>query len=208
MKKAQVQAISMVLMAGIVLALAGAAYFWGAPLIEKRTTVTDVSTAKSFILELDKQIVDVARSGGSKTVNIPRITGASLKVNQSGNEILFRFVTAQAMLGMGEGSMSVPVETYDDSDTGVYGGSPRIIKLYGEPVDNNQYLMTLRLKYRELVASNPDKGYKIAITDGGNLAGSDAQSRVSANFVNITTDPTGAENGGDLIETYINVTIS
>ena len=206
MKKAQVQAISMVLMAGIVLSLVGVAYFWGKPLIDKRVTVTDVSTAESFMLELDRQIVDVARSGGSKSVNIPGIAGASLNANQSGNEILFRFITTQAMLGMGEGSMSVPVETYDMEPVGQYGGSPRIITLEGEPVDNNQYLMTLRLKYRELDA--PDKGYKITITDGGSLAGNNAQSRVSANFVNTTTIQLGADNSGDLISTYINVTIS
>ena len=61
MFKGQVQAISLVLVAGIVMSLAGAAYFWGKPLMEKRSSMTDVATAEAFIIQLDKEIVDVAK---------------------------------------------------------------------------------------------------------------------------------------------------
>jgi len=210
MGKAQVQAISMVLMAGVVLALVGTAYMWGMPLIEKRTTATDVSTAESFILELDRQIVDIARNGGGKSVVIPGIAGASVKVNQSGNEIFFRFIASQAMLGMGEDSASIPIETYDMEPVGSYGGSPRIITLEGEPVDSGQYLMTLRLKYRSLETQNdPLKGYMIVVKDGGNLAGGGASSRINIAYIGSTTQSNGCcSNNGDRIDTLINVTIS
>ena len=138
-RKAQVQAITMVLMAGVVISLVGAAWFWGKPMIDKRTTMTEVSTAEDFILELDKQIVEVARSGGSKSVRIPAIAGTALKVNATGdpnfgNEIVFLFTTDQAMIEVGGGSAEVPVETYDENPVGPYGGSPRILTPRGHGV--------------------------------------------------------------------------
>ncbi len=205
MYKAQVQAISMVLMAGIVLGLAGAAYMWGAPMIEKRTTTTDVSIAQSFILELNERITDVARNGGTKAVTIPGISGSSVNVNESGNEILYRFLTTQSMLGMGENSVAIPIETQDTDPIGPYGGSPRIIMLEGEPVENGGYLMTLRLKYRELQATEPPKGYKIVLSEAPSLAESSAPSKVSVTF-----DGTNTDTGGpvEITETLIEVQLS
>jgi hypothetical protein len=214
MHKAQVQAVSMVLVAGIILVLAGSAYFWGKPLIDKRTTVTDASTAKAFMIELDRQITEVSRSGGTKTVTIPLISGASLEVNEANNEIIYRFITPQAMIDMGQGSTSVPVETYDVSDPGPYGGSPRIIMLQGEPIENDRYLMTLNMTYRTLeTSSEPYRGYKIAILDGGRLNTDSAMSRVSVSYIGRTTVAGGCcgsppDGSGERLETEVNVTIS
>jgi hypothetical protein len=209
MPKAQVQAISMVLIAGIVISLAGVAYFWGRPMIEKRSTLTDISTAESFMVQLDSHILDLARSGGTKTLNNPQIAGVSLYLNATGdpvyeNELIFQFFTTQAMLGMGEGSMSIPVETYDESPVGAYGGSPRIITLEGQP-EGDQYLMTLRLRYRQLEADDPAKGYRIVLADGGRTG----HNQVTVSFIG-TEAVSGACCGGsgDLIKTNINLTIS
>jgi hypothetical protein len=212
MSKAQVQAVSMVLIAGIILALAGAAYFWGRPMIEKRSTMTDISTAESFMLELDREITEVARSGGIKAVNIPRIPGTSVRVNASGNELLLRFISSQPMLGAGDKKASVPVETYDLDPVGPYGGSPRIIILESEPIDS-QFLMTLRLKYRPLeTSSDPPKGYMIEIVDGG-VTGMDAPSRVEVSYIGTVTSPGKCcgippSGDGDRLDTRINVTVS
>ncbi len=213
MSKAQVQAVSMVLITGIILALAGAAYFWGRPMIEKRATMTDISTAESFMLELDRQITETSRSGGTKAVNIPRIPGASVKVNGSGNEILFRFISSQPMLGAGEEKASVPVETYDLDPVGPYGGSPRIIILESEPIDNSQFLMTLRLRYRPLETSGDSpKGYRIEIVDGG-MNNMGAPSRVAVSYLGTATVPGQCcgippSGDGERLDTRINVTIS
>ncbi|MFC2143859.1 hypothetical protein ACFLQO_00650 [Candidatus Aenigmatarchaeota archaeon] len=48
----QTQTLSLVLITGIVIAMIGMAYAWGMPLIQKRTTITEYSTAENFILEL------------------------------------------------------------------------------------------------------------------------------------------------------------
>ncbi len=212
MRKGQIQAISMVLIAGVVISLVGAAYFWGKPMIEKRSTLADISNAKSFMVQLDKYITEVARNGGSKAISVPKLPGASLSV-VSEDEITLRFFTTQAMIDMGDESVPVPVETFDQSNPGPYGGSPRIITLEGTPSEDGQYLMTVRLKYRELRDEGPPpKGYKIEIEDGGNVGVPD--SSMSGDFsVGITysksdLETRSAENGGDLTKTIVKVAIS
>ncbi|MBN1896531.1 MAG: hypothetical protein JW789_02275 [Candidatus Aenigmarchaeota archaeon] len=212
-RKAQVQAITMVLMAGVVISLVGAAWFWGKPLIEKRSTATEIATAEEFIIELDRQIVEVARSGGSKSVRIPSIAGASLYVNDTqlaafGNEVTFSFTTDQAMIEMGGDSASVPVETFDENHVGSYGGSPRIITLDGNELSNSQFRMTLRLRYRQLDDTTSDRGYQIVLNDGGRVTDR-AASMVTVTFLGTETISGDCCSGaGDTLETKINVSIS
>lgn len=210
-RKAQVQAITMVLMAGVVISLVGVAWMWGKPMIEKRSTVTDVATAEEFVLEVDKQIVDVARSGGSKSVRIPSMSGAAIKVNATdmpefANEIVYQFTANQAFLDADGGS--IPVETYDEDTVGQYGGSPRIIKLYGYLMQNNLYMMSLSLKYRMLEDLNTNRGYRILINDGGRVSNM-APNQITVTFLNTTTQSNGCCSGnGDVLQTWVNVTIS
>ena len=215
LKKAQVQAITMVLMAGIVISLVGVAWFWGKPMIEKQSTATEIATAEDFIIELDKQIVEVARSGGSKSIRIPSIAGAALKVNDTnalaslyGNEIIFEFTTDQAMIEMGGSSASVPIETFDENPVGPYGGSPRIITLDGRELSNNQFRMILRLRYRQLDDTTSDRGYQIVLDDGGRVTDRSA-SMVTVSFLGTETISGDCCGGsGDTLETKINVSIS
>jgi hypothetical protein len=213
MRRGQVETISIILIAGIIISLAGAAYFWGKPAIEKRSTLADIANAKGFIVQLDKDIVEVAKSGGTRTVSIPKISGSSISIDGAANEILFRFVTTQAMLDMGEeGEGEVPVETSDWTDPGPYGGSPRVITLEAKK-EGQQYLMTLRLKYRELNTQDgtTPTGYKIVLEDGGSSA-QGSPGAVSVFFSRIETEsrpvPPGGGSGGTLTKTIVKVTLS
>ena len=208
MRRGQVETISIILVAGIIISLAGAAYFWGKPAIEKRSTLADIANAKAFVVQLDKDIVEVAKSGGTRTVSIPKIAGSSLSVNTTGNEILFRFVTAQAMLDMQDGTGVVPVETFDEEAVGRYGGSPRIITLEAQKT-GQQYLMILRLKYRELNTKDPTapRGYQIVLEDGGS-ASEGSPGAVSVFFKEIDVDSRPASAGGELTKTVVSVSLS
>jgi hypothetical protein len=207
MRRGQVETITIVLIAGILISLAGVAYFWGRPMMEKRSTLADVSNAKSFIVQLDKEIVETARSGGTRTLSIPKISGSYFRVNETGNEILYRFVATQAVLEIPNGATAtIPVETFDEAPVGLYGGSPRIITMESTRMQSGQYLMTLRLKYRELRSDVP-RGYMIALDDGGSSTSSSPDG-VSVFFAGTETDSRGAGAGGDLIKTIVRVTLS
>jgi hypothetical protein len=206
MRRGQVETITIVLIAGIIISLAGAAYFWGRPMMEKRSTLADVSNAKSFIVQLDKDIVETARSGGTRTLTIPMVSGSSFRINATGNEILYRFVATQAVLDVAEGAtVSVPVETFDEAPIGLYGGSPRIITLEATR-SNGEYVMTLRLKYRELRSDVP-RGYEIVLQDGGSSTTA-SPSSVSMFFAGTETESRGSSDGGELTKTLIRVTLS
>jgi hypothetical protein len=217
MRKGQVETISIILIAGIIISLAGAAYFWGKPAIEKRSTLADIANAKSFMVQLDKDIIEVAKSGGTRTVSIPKISGSSISVDTATNEMLFRFVTTQAMLDMEGGVGTIPVETFDEDDPGPYGGSPRIITLQAEK-DGQQYIMTLRLKYRELnevpscAQSGPavgtPRGYKITLEDGGSTS-EGSPGAVSVFFSGTETQSRNeVTDCGTLTKTKVRVTLS
>ncbi len=200
MRKAQVQAISLVLITGIVMSLAGAAYFWGKPLIEKRSAITDIATAESFIMQLNGEILDVARNRGEKALNIPAIPGAYLFVNESENGITFQFLSNQPMLAIGDKSVPIPIETEHIEPNGTYGESPRIITLESKPYET-QFLFTLKLTYRELHANVvPKKGYKIVVESGGKT-GND---KVSVSYKGTKTETVGDV---EVLKTLIDVKI-
>ena len=69
-KKYQVQVVSVVLITGIALALAGSAYFWGIPLIEKSKSNVEITEAKQFMDNLISNIEEVASTGNTKTMMV------------------------------------------------------------------------------------------------------------------------------------------
>ncbi len=201
MHKAQVQAISLVLITGIVMSLAGAAYFWGRPLIEKRSAITDIASAESFILQLNDEILDVARNKGEKSLSIPNLPGSSLLVNDSGNEVIFNFVSNQPMLKLGDKRMPIPIESEHIETLGTYGESPRIVTLESSAYET-QYLMTLRLRYRQLNTDTvPRKGYRIVMNSGGKTG----NNKVSVSYAGTETTMVS---GVEVLMTNVDVKIA
>ena len=202
MRKAQVQAISLVLITGIVISLAGAAYFWGKPLIEKRTTITDISTAELFIIQLDKEIVDVARNRGEKIINIPALSGASLNLTAGENAVFFNFFVSQSMLKLGKQTAPVPIESVHIEPDGTYGESPRVITLESWPYQT-QFFVSLKLKYRTLtMESEPKRGYKIELRSAGKDRGG---SKVKVSHGGIKTETVA---GVEILRTFIDVAVT
>lgn len=201
MRKAQVQAISLLLITGIVLSLAGAAYFWGKPIIEKRSTITDIATAESFMLQLNDLIVDVARNKGEKSLNIPSLASASLYVNESENGIAFRFLSNQPMLAIDDKSVPVPIQSKHIEPIGVYGESPRVITLESRAFET-AFLMVMKVLYRELhTKSVPQMGYKIVVIS----AGKTGNNKVTVSYDGTQTD---SSTGVEVLETLVKVQIS
>jgi hypothetical protein len=199
--KVQIQPISLMLITGIVISLVGAAYLWGKPLVEKRTTITDFKTAENFILNLNDKILDIANNmAGTESLDIPKGLIRVIPYTDSSsdnNSIILEFVTSQPMLM----NATIPLKTSSLEEVGTYGESePRIITLTVEP-HATQYKMIFKLHYREL--DTETKGYKIAlnnITTVGNK-------KITVSFDKNEIEPGNASNMGDLILTFINVEV-
>lgn len=201
--KAQTQALSVVLIAGIVIAMIGLAYAWGMPLIQKRTTITEFSTAQNFILNLDSKITEIANSGaGEFRLDIPNGFVRAIDYHASdpdNNSIILEFITAQPMI---MNASKVLLKTSSFGEVATYGESePRVITMSGESFGTG-YKIQIRLHYREL--DTETKGYKIAL----NPTTTTGDKSIKLNFDKNVIQPENASHGGDLILTYIDVELT
>ena len=163
----------------VIIALLGSAYFWGKPIIDKRTTIVEFTTGKDFILQLDRKIIDITNAGGgSFELDIPsNLRGASLKIfsvnvsNPLNNSIVFEFFVSQPILDIVRNNTNlIPVETSNLEEVGVYGqDDPRTINLQGQAKGSDS-ILTFILHYRELDTQTvPQEGFKIGLKAPGDI---------------------------------------
>ncbi|MEM5871779.1 MAG: hypothetical protein QW051_02820 [Candidatus Aenigmatarchaeota archaeon] len=199
-KKAQTEAIALVLIAGIIISLASAAYMWGKPMIEKRSVITQFSSALRFMEELDKKIVSIAGSCSSigsceDTLTLP--VNGLISVDDANNRIVYEFVVSQPLLTKGE----IFFNTGDNSSVARYGETPSIISLKGEKKDG-QYMLIFYLRYRELDSYEPWKGYIIQLNSEGKKTGTN---KIMISYDGSETKTSGAHHKGDLLVSKIKV---
>ena len=205
--KGQSEAVSIVLISGIVIALVSVAYIWGVPLLQKRTASTDFSRTSAFIQHLDSRIVELANLGsGRETLPLP---AGALRIVPDGkddplNNSLTLELTIDQPLVFGNGS-TILGGSYADvgQEVGIQGESPPgVITLQSRPLGSG-FVVSMKLHYRELMTTEtPARSFRISLTNPEN------QTRVGQNQITLTvskTDivPGGGTGGGDLFVTEI-----
>jgi hypothetical protein len=207
--RAQSDIISVVIIAGIIIALVGAAYVWAVPMIEKRITLTDYSLIENFALELDQAITNIANTAsGEERIPIPRGAVEVKGFDFSGpvnNTLTIDFTVSQPIMTQG----AVPIKTSSIDDVAEYGNAePRIIMLSRYPGGNNHLNMTM--KYRELRSTTP-KGYMIALCPvtgptecGGEMTGGN---EVVVRYKDTVIQQRDSYDGGPLTITYVEIEI-
>ncbi|MHA2065802.1 MAG: hypothetical protein ACXABY_15620 [Candidatus Thorarchaeota archaeon] len=200
--KGQSEAVSVILFTVIILGLVSAVYFWGMPIIEKRTAIAEFQTSLDFILDFDKKITDVVNSG-SGSANID-IRGGAVTVipynaaDPDNNTIIYERTITQPIA---YNASTLLIKTGSSDEVGIYGESePRIISIHIES-SGDVYTLKFKIKYRELDSQN--KGYKIALKQAGSAAGTNS---VSISYDRKSTIPNGAANHGDLLLNIVSVT--
>ncbi len=210
--RAQSSVISLVMIAGIIIALVGAAYVWAVPLIEKRMTVTDYDLVERFMLDLDSKIVSIANSGsGTERLEIPRGKMTLFPYNYAGapnNTISLDFTVSQPLIT--EGAM-IPIKTTSLDAVGEYGKTEsRIITLSRVP-GTNDINLNMNMTYRELRSISP-RGYIITLCP---VTGFEAcQNTISgSNYITVSYGgtevvPREVVDGGPLTLTRIKVEVT
>lgn len=211
----QVQPISIVIMTGIVVALVGVAYFWGVPLIQKRSSMTEFTNMERFIDEIQQSIVGLARTGAgevSLSVSDARIKLLPYNSGNGNNSLVIAYSLDQPLMFPNTTFYLGATSFEDIGDTGIYGeSSPSIVTLRESSMVNYVQIDT-EIIYRELLRQDPPKrGYIIALCPKG-VAGCDSimtgNQRITFSFDRTVNEPGRASNGGDLVVTYINVNIA
>jgi len=205
--KGQTEAVTLVLVTGIIIGLVGTAYLWGAPLIDKRTSTIDVDIGKDFINRLDDAIVEVANRGaGEKTLDIP-IGFLTVYTNDTdntdNNSLVLELPINQQMLFPD----TIVYLGNSRDEVGIYGEvEPNILTMTGHS-SGNLHLVYIRSRYRELDTDTmtPQRGFKIALNDGKEVL--KGTSQVTVSFDRTETIIGGAKNNGNLIVTHVNVVV-
>ena len=214
-RSGQVQPISIIIMTGIVVALVGVAYFWGVPLIQKRSSMSEFSNMERFISEVEHSITELARAGAGE-VSLD-VTDALIKLKpydsgNGNNSLILEFVLEQPIIFPNTTFYLGATSFEDINNTGVYGESSPSIVTLTESELGIMFKMDAEIIYRELLRSSaPKRGYIIALCPAGDA---DCDNEITGNQrLTLTFDkniniPGMASNGGDLVVTYINVELA
>lgn len=167
-----VNIISIVLIAGIVLALVGAVYTWSGPLINKSETRTLFQTSSTFALALNQQLIDIANSGGGeKNLDIP-LGAIEVIPYQSpdprNNSIIFRFPLSQPLALNSSKTYLGGSSFLDVSNTtlGIFGeSSPSIVSLEVQTLGTS-YEAIIQIYFRPLLSKTTGKKRVIALNEG------------------------------------------
>ena len=202
MRKAQTQAISLVLISAIVITLVGFAYAWGKPIIDKRSTITMFTSSIRFMEDLDRRIVDMAgtcsfEGACEESFDLP-VPGI-IRLEESGNKIIYEYEVNQPLIDpQGE----VFFNTADNGTFARYGETPGVISLKGEEVSLGSYMLRFSVRYRELDSDEPWKGYKIQLLKSGGESGNN---KILVSYGGSETRSGEAREGRDLVISKIKV---
>jgi hypothetical protein len=205
--RGQSSVISIVIIAGMVVALIGIAYAWAIPMIEKRTAIADYNMVESFMLELDENIVDIANTGsGDVLMEIPKGTLTVNGYNVTGdvnNTITLDFYVEQPLITSGG---TIPIKTNSLDYIGEYGKTePRVLILSGSDAGDRTHLR-MDMRYRELRSGAPN-GYVIALCPSTALDGCDDSisggKKIRVYYHRSVTEQRDQLEGGDLKITCI-----
>ncbi len=85
------QALSAILITGIMLGVVGSVYFWGLPLIEKNRDISTLENSERFMKELNSKIVYIANHGGRDRFQIS--VPGTVKFDSAANAITLEIET-------------------------------------------------------------------------------------------------------------------
>lgn len=209
MMKGQQEALSAVLISGILIGVVGSVYFWGVPLIQKNKDISLLENSESFMRDLDTKIKSIANNGGRDQIVIPVPGTASFdgQIITLSIETEGTIYSTNAQIPLGRSSSStLQIDLTDPSKPVQYGvwgvDDPVLYNVISRQLDKNKYKNDYTLEYVQLRNSKTLKDFKI------NLAGSAASGGLDKTIViESQGDTTANVNGRNLISSNVKISI-
>lgn len=182
--KGQTQAVTAVLISGIVMGGIGTVYLWGVPMLEKREVTQDVANTEEDIRNLYTQIVDTSRqgSGASTTISIEadRITVNAekdyIQINNELSEPATRGFTWSLLKGGSLQNTSI----VNAGEYGIKGQELPGIIAFKSVAGEGSSEITYRVEFRNLCSPNTGTLENIDLTvDGQNVSAGSATITIS-----------------------------
>jgi len=161
--KGVVEAVSALLISGILIGVVGTVYFWGVPLIQKNKDISVLESTEDFLRELNNRIKLVANAGGREQLQfnepgVIRFNGEQINIILDTEGTIY---AAEAEVPLSRNSPSLL--------KGKWGvDEPEIIMVVAEQIVQSKYRNTYALKYvpLEVTGSTPsDSAIKTFLID-------------------------------------------
>ncbi len=205
--KGQSEVVTFVMLSGVIVALVGAAYMWGAPLTEKRSSLAESESIASFLDVLDSKIQQIAQTcTGTCTESLdisPKGVFSSFnyekyykdlgvnKANEFNNSIVLNASAARNVyaldrwIGINTGNLNRYVN---------FGEKEGVIMVRMIKTPRNEYESVYKLWYREIDTLN--KGFLIELETGP--IKSATTGKITITYTGRFVIANGAANGKDL----------
>lgn len=202
--KGQQEALSAVLISGILIGVVGSVYFWGVPLIQKNKDISLLESSETFMRELDSKIRSIANNGGRDQIiisvpGIVRFDGQTIKLTIETEGTIY---ATDAEIPLGRNSIS----TLSFDGTQYYGkwgiDDPALLNVKSIKISENSYKNEYTLEYVELRNANSLRDFVIDLTGSAATGGRD-----KTIIVESQGDATTATSGRTLISSNVKISI-
>jgi len=175
--KGQQEALSAVLISGILIGVVGSVYFWGIPLIQKNKDVSLLENSEAFMQTLDSKIKAVANNGGRDqiVISVPGLVRFDGEIVEFSIETEGTIYATDAEILLGRSSV---LESEIINGETVYHGTwgvddPVLFKVKSSKLSQNKYKTDYTLDYVELRNAKTMSDFKITPTGQGTSGGLD-----------------------------------
>ena len=158
--KGVIEAVSALLITGIMIGVVGTVYFWGLPLIQKNKDASVLAGTEDFMRELNNRVKLVANVGGREEVkfNLPGIISfdsSSIKVVLDTEGTIY---AAEAPVPLSKNNPSAAAGTWgiDESE---------VISVIAQQLTDKKYRETYSLRYIPLTVKSDTGGIKIYVIE-------------------------------------------
>ncbi|MFB6209424.1 MAG: hypothetical protein ABEJ56_04805 [Candidatus Nanohaloarchaea archaeon] len=177
--KGQAQAVTAVLITGVVVGSVATAYVWGVPLLEKQQSQAEVENVESNVISFRDTIVEVARSGEGTTSEFDLSDGVSnpdnirvrlnpdknfIDVRLRGQDPVYPMDTWSLLKGSSFQNLSIGEGQYARRGSDLPGVVA--VRAAGAP---DSTLLTYRVEFRNMMEDKPSgrQLYRINLTSSG-----------------------------------------
>lgn len=194
--KGQTQAISLVLISGILIGVVSSVYFWGLPLIQKNRDISLLENSEQMVKSLNEKVKNVANNGGRDKITI---TGPGIMRFDPAEGGLFTY-TLDTDGTVYATNAEIPLgRNFCSSQSGEWGKKDSEV-ICVKSIGESRYTTTYSLRYLRLDAGSRSFLLK--------LQGERAASGESHDIIieSVGTEETSVE-GRSIVSTTVQVTI-
>ncbi|MBI1972004.1 MAG: hypothetical protein HYS53_01760 [Candidatus Aenigmarchaeota archaeon] len=203
--KGQAEVVTFVMLGAVVVSLVGAAYMWGAPLTEKRSSLAESESTRAFFEVLNAEIKEMAQTcTGSCTENVELSQKGLFSVfnyeqyyldqsaaNEYNNSVVLTAAAAKNVYAL---DRWVGINTGNIGGYAGFGEQEGVLLVRMAKNTAGDYTAVYRLWYREV--DTPNKGFRIDVESGP--VQNVTSGRVSISYDGRFVIAGGAANGKDL----------